>query len=941
MLMLEASHVVSVDRLVDAVWNESPPATAREQVQICVSALRRALAGAGLPDVIVTRAPGYLFHAAGGELDCGDFDRLVQAGRLAASEGRLTDAADAFGEALALWDGDPFSGLDSRILQAAATQLTERRLEITVERFDALLELGSHHEIIGELMALTVKYPLRETFRVQLMTALYRDGRQAEALAVYRQARRVSIDELGLEPSATLQNLERAILAGDAALASPPEVIAHGFPRAPRMLPADIADFTGRRQELARIREVLLRKDLNDQAPNIVLITGRGGVGKTALAVHVAHALASSFPGGQLFASLAGGGGRRPGPYDVLGRFLRVLGVPGSGIPEGTEARADVYRDRLGDRRVLIVLDDAASEAEVLPLLPGNSAAAVIVTSMMRLTGLSATHVEVGLLPGSDAIGLLEQVAGPERVRADYESSNALVELCGGLPLALRIAAARLAARPHWPVAEMVSRLADDRRRLDELTHHTLGVRANIAAVYSRLGADAKRLLRRLALMDAPDFAGWLAMPLLDVGRDSAEEVLDKLVDARLLDVERSDHGTARYRFHDLIRVFAREQLRHEPRQQRAMTLRRVLGAWLYLAREAHRREYGGNYTVLHGAGEVWELPLDVVESELTDPLAWYEAERVTVAWAIQQAADSGLDEVCWDQAMSAVVLFESRGYLDDWRETHEVALAACRRAGNQRGEAAMLYSLGALALCEGRFDQATAVLEQALATFNELGDLHGSGLTERNLGFIARVHGDFRTGVARYQRALSMLCTVGDVVAEAHVLIGMAQIAADLNRFEEAETTLSGALEMAEKAGCTRVAAQARSKLGEAMLNRGDLSRARGAFISVLNWAHVSGDVVGEANALVGLAVAERLTGEHLQADLLLGQAQRIAEDTRDQLLLAKVLLERGRLNVAAGRSLEGARLLADAGERFDRLGAEHWSSIAKRILCEGPAEE
>lgn len=938
-LALDANHVVSMDRLVDAVWDENPPATAREQIQICVSALRRALLDAGLADVILTHPAGYLLRAGEGELDLDDFDHLVAVGKLAAAEGRLTDAADAFAQALALWDGGAFSGLDSRIVQAAAAQLVERRLEITEQRFDALLRLGSHHEIIGELMALTVEYPLRETLRVQLMTALYRDGRKAEALAVYQQARRVSIDELGLEPGATLQNLEQAILTGDAALAPPPEVSAHGFPRAPRMLPPDIADFTGRRDELAQIRRLLLQARAGDSTPTVVMITGRGGVGKTTLALHVAHALAQSFPGGQLFASFVGGGSRRPGPSDVLGRFLRVLGVPGPAIPEGTEARASVYRDRLGDRRVLIILDDAESEEEVLPLLPGHSTAAVIVTSRMRLTGLSAAHVEVGLFPEQDAIGLLEQVAGTERVRADAASSEALVALCGRLPLALRIAAARLAARPHWPVAQLVSRLADEGRRLDELTHHSVDVRASIATMHDRLGSDARRLFRRLGLIKAPDFARWLPMPLLSVSQEKAEDLLDVLADARLLDVVQGSDGSLRYQFHDLIRVFAREQLaKRESRHQRLAAVRRMLGAWLYLAREAHSREYGGDYTVLHGAAEVWPLPHSLVDAEIADPLSWYEAERVALTGAVRQAADSGLHEICWDLAMSTVVLFETRSYLDDWRDTHDVALAASRRAGNRRGEAAMLYSLGALTLCEGRFDQAGTMLERALTAFSELGDSHGRALTERNLAHVDRVHGEFGVARTRYENALATLREAGDVVAEAHALIGLAHIAVETNEYGEAEATLGQAFEIAHRAGGSRVAAQARTMLGEIMLDRGDLPGARNAFLSVLTWARAARDLMGEANALAGLSTIELQAGELLQAELLLGQALRIAQETRDQLLVAKMQLARGRLSVLAGRWDEAVVMLADARARFDRLGAEPWSALARKILSDGP---
>lgn len=937
LLMLEANRVVPLERLVDAVWNEAPPHTARAQVQICISTLRRALAAIGLPDVIRTRPPGYLFRAASGELDLADFDREAEAGKKALAENRVREATEAFSEALGLWSGEPLVGMHSRILEAAAARLSEHRLTVMEERLEGLLSLGMHHEVIGELLALTAEHPLRERLRGQLMTALYRDGRQAEALGVYRQARRAFIDELGLEPSAALQNLEQAILNGDPGLlAVPTGSAAPGDSwRQPRMLPAGIPDFTGREEEGARIRQSLLCGQALRSSPGIVMLTGRGGAGKTTLAVHAAHDLSSHFPDGQLYASLRGGESRPTGPADVLERFLRALGVPGAAIPEGPDERACVYRDRLAGRQVLIVLDDAATEDQVLPLLPGHQEAAVIVTSRVRLTRISAAHVEVDLLPTADAVSMIEQVVGTQRVLTEPGATVALAELCGGLPLALRIAAARLAARPHWTVARLVSRLTDEHRRLDELTHHSTGIRASIATTYNRLGKGAQRLFWLLGIIDAPDFGPWLAIPLLDADQEYAEDLLDTLVDIRLLDVERDSTGLARYRFHDLVRVFAREQLAmQEPEPERNAALRRVLGAWLLLAREAHRREYGGDYTVLHGPAETWPLPQAVVDAELQNPLAWYEAERVALVSAVHQAANAGFHDVCWDLAISSVTLFEAHSYRTDWRRTHEVALAATRRGGNRRGEAAMLYSLGSLALSEGRFGQAAVQLEQALAMFRDLGDAHGMGLADRNLGRIDRVRGNAEEALARYERALAAVRQAGDAIAEAHILGNIAQIRSAGQSDDGAAALLSEAIEIARRTGCRRVEAQARSKLGETLLGSGDLAGACQAFHAVVSAARLMGDLVGEAYALHGLGVAHCRMGDYEQADLLLGQAQRMATDTGEQLLLAHVLLARGELCHATARYAEGIQHLTEAGAVFGRLGAQAWADRTSGVI-------
>jgi DNA-binding SARP family transcriptional activator/tetratricopeptide (TPR) repeat protein len=941
MLLLDANRPVPVDRLIDAVWDEAPPQTARSQIQICVSALRQALAEAGIDGAIISQPPGYLFRVGDGELDLHEYERLVTAGKAARAAQQPGEAVEAYGRAMALWTGDALAGLDSRAIRSAAVQLTESRLAVVEELIDIRLSLGQHHELIGELMALTAEYPVRERLRAQLMTALYRDGRQAEALGVYRQTRRTFVEELGLEPGAALQDLERAILVGDVDVvpAAAPGAARDSVPP-PRLLPPDIADFTGRQKQILQIRRALVEDLVSNSRPNLVAISGKGGVGKTTLAVHIAHALAEDFPDGQLYVALRGGEARRRSPAEVLERFLRVLGVPGSVIPEGVDERAEIYRNRLAGHRMLVILDDAATYEQVLPLLPG-SGAAVIVTSRVRLTTLPGAHrVEIGVLDTMQALELIEQVIDAERVRAEPSAARALVELCGGLPLALRIAAARLAARPHWTIAQLVARLTDEHRRLDELVHGSVGIRTSIAVAYDGLDENPKRLLRRLGILDSPDFCKWVAIPLLDTDRDQAEDALESLVDVQLLDVERSDTGLVRYRFHDLIRVYARERLvAGESGQGRGAALQRVMGAWLSLAREAHRRVYGGDYTVLHGDAPDWGLPADVVDEELQDPLAWYEAERAALVAAVRQAADAGLHDICWDLAMGAVTLFEAHAYYDDWRETHEVALAATQRAGNRRGEAAMLYSLGALSLSEGQFDDAAESLGQAVCLFDELGDVHGRALGRRNLAFIDRVRGDLDQALAQYDRALTGLRAVGDAIGEAHVLSNIAQIRIDAQRYDEAGALLGDALRIARKTGSRRVEAQVLGRFGELLMHRGELARAREEFHASLAVASSLGDAVGEAYALYGLGTVDVRAGEHRSAALELNQARRMARQSGERLLFAQVLVATGELLLATGQPEAAAKDLTEALGEFTRMRADPWRSRAARILerCTG----
>jgi DNA-binding SARP family transcriptional activator len=592
-LLLDADQVLHLDRLVDAVWGETPPSTARGQIQICVSALRRSLVAAGIDDAIVTRQSGYLLRVPDGELDLREFDGLVSGGRAARAQGRLADAAGRYRQALALWRGTPFDGMNSRLLLAAAASLSEQHLALREEHLDVQLRLGNHHDLIGELKRLVGEHPVREGLWAQLMTALYRDGRQAEALAVYRQARQIFVAELGLEPGPQLRRLEHAILNGDTQLDEPawasatapaPEpAAARPRVRLPRLLPADTGDLVlDDPAVIGQLRHMLGgAAAATATAVPTVVVSGAGGTGKTTLAVHAAHRCVADFPDGQLYITLHGLDPHPVSAGPALQRFLRALGVPDWAIPDGVEERAEMYRDRLAGRRVLVVLDDAGHEDQIIPLLPGGATSAVLVTSRRRLTRLPDAHqVEVDVFEPLRALALLARVAGADRVGAEPIAARALVRLCGGLPLALRIAAARLAARPHWSLADLVARLVDERYRLDELSHGGLDVRQTIATAYEGMADVSRRLFRRLSLVEGGDFDGGVCRPLLGVGSREAQDALAGLVDAYLVNVVRTDGRSARFRFHELVRLYARERLAAEEPPQRRLAASDRVGAW-------------------------------------------------------------------------------------------------------------------------------------------------------------------------------------------------------------------------------------------------------------------------------------------------------------------------------------------------------------------------
>lgn len=948
MLLLEANHVIPVDRLIDAVWGEDPPATSRGQIQICISNLRRRILTAGGKDLIETRSPGYLLRVEAGTLDLHLFEAGVTAGRLAVTAGDPLLAARTLRDSLALWRGPALADVDSTVVQLGVARLNERRLSALGESYECGLLAGEHRELVGELAGLVEAHPLQEHFRALLMTALYCAGRQAEALDAYRRARDVLMGELGIEPGEELRRLHREMLAGTfapAVLVPPPtatgaEAGAEGGPaagtegtqpparpqdtgsepavvpedrtrpRTPGLLPADIPDFTGRKETVEFIlNQVGVRNpdgpDPRDEAREreqavcVCVIVGQGGAGKTTLAVHVAHQLAADFPDGQLFAHLRAGD-RPMNPTDILERFLRVLGVSGPALPKTLEERAELFRDLLSGRRMLIVLDDAMTERQVASLLPGTSGSSVIVTSRRRLTGLpSAGRVEIGALSESSAAELLARIVGADRVAAEPKSISELSQLCGHLPLALRICAARLAARPHWSVADLVDRLVDESRRLDELNHGEMEVRASISLTYDSLSEDARTLFRRLALLEAPSFAAWVGSPLLQVDVLRAQEALEVLAEAYLIDAKPGPGGQVRYRFHDIMRPFARERLVEESAEERRAALERWLGALLVLTGQAHRREYAGGFLERRSPASRWPLPERLVDRLLDNPLGWYEQERATIVAAVRQAAAGGMVEHCWDLALSSVTLFEAYSYFDDWRETHEVALKAACRAGDRHGEAAMRYSLGSLYMFEQMAGPALRQFEQAHALYTRLDDAHGAALVLRNMAYLDRLNGDIASALTRWEETLGVFQVAGDRIAEAHVLHNLAQVRLDCDEPEAAHQLLQRAAEICREVGNRRVGAQVHNRLGELHLRGGDLAAAAETYLAVLDMVRTLGDRVGECYALLGLATVDLRNGELDSATATLTNALELAvaagakmAEGRISLALAEVAL-------------------------------------------------
>lgn len=526
-LLLAAGRPVPADRLIDHVWGAEPPATALATLRSYLSRLRAALG----KDAVVRHGDAYA--VPGAVTDLAEFTALS-----ADTSGAPAAARERLREALTLWPGEALVGLPGRWAETERARLAELRLS-ALERCLALdLDLGDHAIALPRLLALRDEHPYRESVAALLMRALYADGRRADALAVFRETAGLLSRELGLDAGPELFELHRRVLRDDPRLLP-------GKDR-PAQLPADTPDYTGRDALVGLLRSTL------EEPGAVAAVSGVPGVGKTALAVHVAHGLRERFPDGQLYVDLRGASAEPADPAKVLGAFLRALGRSDAAIPDDTAARAAAFRSDLDGRRVLVVLDNAASVAQVRPLLPGSPGNAVVVTSRTRLAGLAGKHLDLGVLTLDESAALLERIC--PRVAAEPEAASELITACGRLPLAVRIAAARLAARPGWSVRHLLSRLADERRRLGELTVGDLDVGASIALSYGQLDAAHAEAFRLLSLPPTPDVTVEEAAAILHVDVYEAEDRAEHLVDLNLL----SSPVPGRYRFHDLLRLFGR-----------------------------------------------------------------------------------------------------------------------------------------------------------------------------------------------------------------------------------------------------------------------------------------------------------------------------------------------------------------------------------------------
>ncbi|MCB5169084.1 tetratricopeptide repeat protein [Streptomyces bambusae] len=943
-LLLAHGRVLSMDRLVDQVWSEDPPPTARALIQSYVSSLRRALGG----QMLETRPPGYVLHLPPDSLDLARFEWLTGQGRKALAEDDPERAAGLLRTALNLWRGAPLGGI-GEALRMDAHRLDELRLAALEDRAAADLALDRTAELLSELPTLLADAPLRERLRGHLITALYRVGRQADALATYHEGRRLLADELGVDPSPELRRLYESIIRADepgtpperpAPEAEPvPEPPAAAVPvPTPAQLPPSVSDFVGRDDALGTLVE-----GLTTAGRPVWLVSGTGGVGKSTLAVQAAHRAAEAYPDGQLYAHLRGAGGPQAGPGEVIGGFLRALGVPDGAVPDRLEDRVSQFRSLVSGRRMLLVLDDAGDEAQVRPLLPGTPTCAVLLTSRNRLAGLDAVaRIELDVLSGPAAVDLLARIVGPERVAAEPDAAAAVVRMCGHLPLAVRVAGARLAIRRHWTPATLQTRLADERRRLDELRVGDLEVRATFALSFRALDDPARTAFARLGLLGLPDFPCWVLQALLGVPEEEAEEAGEGLVDAQLLEVLGCDAaGRPRYRMHDLLRVYAAEQADAAgPPAERAAALERVVNTWLWLLTRTEAARAA--VTVPAPAAGAHALPPEpgaavaAADAAAADPVAWFAVEEPALCATVDRAAGLDLDEAACALATAlAGSAFAIGNRFRQWHRAHTTALAAARRAGNLAGQATLLAGLGRLRYEEDRYADAEGHFEQALPLFESAGDSRGVAEALAGLGAVNRERGRFEPALDQLTRALTGFRGLVDHAGIGYTARLAASVHLERGDHDAVPGLLGESLEAYRRIGSVRGEALALRTAGLARRAVGDHTTAADLCTRAAALCRSLGDVLMAAYADQAAAKARIRLGETDGLRAQLADALQVCRDHTDPFGEGLVLRTLGELSLTEGRLDDADCRLGAAVDIWEALGLPLFCARARRDLA------
>ncbi|GLZ30482.1 SARP family transcriptional regulator [Lentzea sp. NBRC 105346] len=987
-LLLRANRLVSVDELIDRLWDGSPPNPdrAKTTLQMVVTRLRQAL---GEANCVRTVTGGYLAEVTSDQLD------LL----------RFRESGD-----VALWAGPPLGNVSSELLHRDdVPPLLEERLVALGNRVDADLERGLAGELVPELRALTKEHPLREGFWRQLMLALYRSGQQADALAAYRRISDHLADELGVDPGPGLRELHQRILTADESLLAAERHVPSAASTVPRQLPPAIATFVGRDDDL---------RCLDESPAQVVVISGSGGVGKTALAVHWAHRIRDRFPDGQIFVNLRGQDPRQAlTATEVLARVLHGLGVGAADVPMQLDEQIAMYRSLIAERAVLLVLDNAAGPEQVRPLVPSSSESRLLVTSRGDLRGLlvlnDAQLVPLTTLGPDDAVGILVRILGHERVAAERDAARELVRLCAGLPLALRIAVADLAMRPGTAIADKVAALSTG-DRLSELAvpgDPEAAVAVVFAQSYTVLAEDCQLVFRRVGLSPGADFTAFDAAVLSGLPADRTQEVLDLLVGAHL--VERV--ADTRFALHDLLRIYANDTCTQEDsEEERDAAIDRLCDWYLRMTDDAVRILYADQLRLPVTPGPAL-LP-GRVPREPGEAFSWLHAEHVNLVSAVTAAANDGghrfasqlgsllhpfyfhirdnirwssLCEVrmraaeAWGDPAALVAAWNSMCVYHYWRGDYAEAESAatkvlelCAAVEDRRWEAQTLNNLAAIVQVRGALDLALAYFHKALAVNEEIGSVVGRAKVLHNLATLAWDSGELRDALAKLKEATALHNSGGFLEAESFDHMSLSAVHLELGDFDAAVRHYELYADIQHRMGSARLDPTAVSNLIWVKLHRGQLDEAYDAALDALVEAQatlgrveecVCWDMLaeiasatgeyqdaldrslidlelsseqayarGQVRAMLQLARAHRNLGDLHNARRCLAEARVLIERDGQRLREGQELTERAQLHLADGSIDEALRCALDAVETHQRTGQRYREAMSLVVLAE-----
>jgi DNA-binding SARP family transcriptional activator/tetratricopeptide (TPR) repeat protein len=944
-LLLRRGRTATAEELVDALWGEEPPTTAMTALRTYASRLRSVLEpereSRRKATVMVSEAGGYALRLPRESLDLTVFEDGLAAAERARRAGDPAAAAAAL--RAALWDGEPLCGIRGAWAEAQRVHLDEQRLTALETLYGIELDMGRAAESVADLTELTTEHPLRERLRGLLMLALYRCGRQADALAVYADTRRVLVEELGIDPGPELAELQGKILAGDASLNEPPAPgPAAPGPAAPEpakplptpaQLPADVADFTGRAAIVAELTGVLAEQDRT--AMPIVSIAGIGGIGKTTLAVHVGHSVRHRYPDGQLFAELRGAGPDPAGPEAVLGAFLRALGTPDQDIPAGLEERSALLRTRLSDRRVLVVLDDARDADQVRALLPGEAGCAVIVTSRSRLVGMHAARaVDLDGLVTDEAITLFGRIAGAERVEDEREIAAEVAAACGHLPLAVRIVGSRLASRRSWSMTTIAERLTDERRRLDEMRVGNHTVSATFELGYGQLFDEQARTFRLLALPDVHDISLDAAAAVLGLPVPETEDLLESLVDASLLETP----APGRYRYHDLLKLFARRQAeRYDSEVARARVPHRMLDFYLASARGAYQAAESGDGTLDHlTSPEARGTEFTTAEEALT----WLAGETANLCAVIAEATRGSAPDlpVAADLLLSLEPLIMSGTHLWEFEQTARLVVTAALENDDTHSRGRAGYLLGLILHAGFRLDEAEASLRTTVEVAEASGDRYIRAEALNGVGVVTFEHRRYEEAFAFFQRAAEVFGELGHPEGEANCLTNMARAAGELHRDKEALEAAERSLELFRGQGSAMGAAKAMQYLGSILDGMGRPEDAIPYYLDCLAVFRSTGQRLREHHTLYRLAESHLGAGRPAEAVAHAEEALAIAREIDQRFGEGRALAVLGRALAEDGRPDEGRACWEQALGVLQALGAPAAEDV-RDLLDRAPA--